>query len=107
MSPVLLFVLIALGLLFWGLSRAAILFEIVIADGAVKSVRGRMPARLKRDLNDIVERNRPPRGTVRARVRDGAPYLVFSGDIGEATAQQMRNVVGQFTLRQIQSENRY
>jgi len=91
---------------FWSLRRASVLFTLRIRGGRVVSSRGSLPPRLFSELVDIIERAGFVHGRVRAVVRDGAPTLLFEGELSPALSQQMRNVVGQFTVEQIRGGTR-
>ena len=65
-----------------------------------------MPARLLSDIADILEHSNVRRARIVAVVRDGQPVLLFDGEITPGVAQQMRNVVGQFTAAQIRNSKK-
>lgn len=99
------FLLLVLAVAYWawGLRQAATLFTVRVRDGRIASTRGRIPARLLSEIADIVERGGVARANIRAVSRDGRPVLQFAGEMAPGPAQQMRNVVGQFTSGQIKS----
>lgn len=104
MRNILLLILVVAGLLwFWGLRRAATLFTLKIRGGRVVSSWGRLPPRLLQELVEIVDRAGVVRANVRCVVRDGRPVLLFEGEMSPGTSQSMRNVLGQFTVQEIRS----
>jgi hypothetical protein len=101
----LVFTLFILAVLWWwwGLKQASILFTVTVRDGKVVRVRGRIPPRLMGEIKDIVARAGVTQAKFRATSRDGQPILHFEGEMDPNLAQQMRNVVGQFTVGQIRT----
>jgi hypothetical protein len=100
----LLFVLAAGFYLYSRIRRATELFVLQIDGGRVVSSRGRIPPRLLADVGDIVERSGVGRARVRGIVRAGRPVLLFEGELDPGTQQQMRNVVGQFSVVEIRGQ---
>lgn len=99
-----LLLLVLSGLLwFWSLRRAATLFTLRIRQGRVVSSRGRLPPRLLAELVEIVDRAGVIRANVRGVVREGRPVLLFEGEMAPSAVQQMRNVVGQFSVGEIRT----
>lgn len=86
---------------FWGLKRSSQLFVVKIREGRVAFARGRIPPELLADIADIVARAGVVRGVIRGVVSDGAPRLLFQGEMSPGVQQQLRNVVGTFTVSQI------
>ncbi len=105
----LVFTLFILAVLWWwwGLKRASILFSVSIRDGQVAKVRGNIPPRLMAEIRDIVARAHVTQGEIKAVSRSGEPKLLFEGEMDAGMAQQMRNVVGQFTVGQIRTGQRH
>ncbi|HXS18065.1 MAG TPA: DUF3634 family protein [Polyangiaceae bacterium] len=99
------FLLLFLAVLWWwwGLKQSTILFTVMIRDGKVSRVRGRIPPRLMSEIRDIVSRAGVTQARFVAVSRDGAPVLHFKGEMDPGLAQQMRNVVGQFSVGEIRS----
>lgn len=97
----LLLLIVACALWVWGLRRAATLFTLRVRRGRVVFSQGRLPPRLLSELVDIIDRAGIVKANIRGVVREGQPVLLFQGELSPAVAQQMRNVVGQFTVQQI------
>ncbi len=81
------------------------LFVLRAKDGKTTFVRGRIPPRLLREMQDVLHRAHAS-GRVVARVVRGEAELATHGSISEPTAQQLRNVMGQFPLARIRSGRR-
>jgi hypothetical protein len=102
MRAILLLLLILTCLLwFWGLHRSGQLFVVKIREGRVAFTRGRIPAELLADIADIIARAGVIRADIQGVSRDGAPRLIFKGEMNPGVQQQLRNVVGTFTVSQI------
>jgi hypothetical protein len=88
------YVLVAVALLFgvWWLTRAGELFYLSVHDGRVLVVRGRAPAGFVREARDVVRGVR--RATICAMKEEHGARLFFSGDLGEAREQRLRNLFG-------------
>ena len=86
-----------------GLRRAARLFTLEIRAGRIETVRGNVPARLLAELGDVVGRARLEHARWVVVPRDGRPTLKSSVPLGAGLEQQLRNVLGQFTVAQIRS----
>jgi hypothetical protein len=101
----LIFLLLFLAVVWWwwGLKQSTILFTVVIRDGKVSKTRGRIPPRLMAEIRDIVSRAGVTQARFVAVSRDGVPVLRFHGEMDPGLAQQMRNVVGQFSVGEIRS----
>lgn len=101
----LLFLLLFLAVLWWwwGLKQASILFTVTIREGKVSRVRGRIPPRLMAEIRDIVQRAGVTHASFVAVSRGGQPVLHFKGEMDPGLAQQMRNVVGQFSVGEIRT----
>jgi len=99
----LLLLLLILTIVFWwwGLKRSNQLFVVKIREGRVAFSRGRIPAELLADIADIVARAGVTRAEFRGVVSDGAPRLLFQGEMSPGVQQQLRNVVGTFSTTQI------
>lgn len=100
-----LFSLLVLAVLWWwwGLRRAALLFTVTVRNGQVARVRGRVPPRLLAEIEDIIAQASVTNAHFEAKTRDGSPVLHFEGEMDPTTIQQMRNVMGQFTVGQIRN----
>jgi hypothetical protein len=102
MRSILLILLILTCLLwYWGLKRSSQLFVVKIREGRVSFARGRIPPELLADIADIVARAGVIRGVIRGVVSDGAPRLLFQGEMSPGVQQQLRNVVATFSVSQI------
>jgi hypothetical protein len=105
MSPfvalgVLLLLLIPLGL---SIGRASELFVVRVREGSVRLVRGRAPARLLADIGDVVARPPVPWARIRVVTDQGRPRVIVRGDASEAQRQQLRNVVGLWSITKIRA----
>ena len=87
--------------LYWRLRQSLFLFELVVEDGRIVKSHGRIPPRLLADVADVVERAGLAKVRIRCVVRAGRPALKFEGEIGDGAGQSLRNVVGQFSPRDI------
>lgn len=96
----LLVVLSFLGLVLWGLVRAARrqvrLFVVEVQGGQVVTLSGRMPKRLLDDLSDIFERQQVPSLRLTCELERGEAALSFKGEVDPGVRQMVRNVVGQY-----------
>lgn len=102
MRILLLFVLIiAVALWWWGIQRAGTLFTLVVRGGKIRKSQGRIPPRLLREIQDIIETTGVTHAKIRGVTRDGEPVLQFDGEMSPGTQQQMRNVMGQFSTGEI------
>ena len=102
----LLVLVLAIAWWWWGLRRAATLFTVVVRQGRIARTSGKIPARLLSDIADIIERSGVIRAHIRAVRREDRPVLQFEGEMSPGTAQQMRNVVGQFSAAEIENAPR-
>lgn len=93
MPLILLIALLAALFFFVFVPRMNELFLISVRDGQLLVVRGRVSARMKQDLMDIVKRARVRRATIRAVRASGHARLMVSG-VDEGVAQRMRNAFG-------------
>jgi hypothetical protein len=97
-APLLLFLLVAGALWFWSLQRAATLFVIRVRGGETFLRRGRIPPPLLSDIKDIMRRSGCDHAEVRCDVSGGAPSLSLRGEVSADVAQQLRNVVGRYSV---------
>lgn len=79
-----------LMLLVWWLTRAGELFLVSVRDGKILVVRGRAPSGFVREARDVVRGVR--RATICATKEEDRARLHFSGDLGEAREQRLRNL---------------
>lgn len=91
----------------WGLKQSAILFTVTVKGGSVRRVRGRIPPRLLAEIKDVVERAGVTHARFTALSRDEQPILHFEGEMDPNLMQQMRNVIGQFTIGQIRTGQKH
>ncbi|MFO0591977.1 MAG: DUF3634 family protein [Polyangiaceae bacterium] len=83
---------------------AATVLHVRAEDGAIVAQRGRAHGEMLRDLADIFRRNRAT-GTLELRLDSGSVTPAMSG-FDEATAQQIRNVVGRFPAARMKTAPR-
>jgi hypothetical protein len=86
------------GLAMW---RTLTLFHVSVRDGELLVVYGRIPAALLSELEEIVHLDRIANGTIKAVKEGGEARIVCSGEIGERTAQRVRNVCGPFPIAKL------
>lgn len=98
---ILLLLILSIVLWLWSVHRADALFLVKIRQGRVSFARGRIPPELLADIADIVARAGVIRADIRGVSRDGAPRLLFRGEMSPGVQQQLRNVVSTFTVSQI------
>jgi hypothetical protein len=102
--------LLALGLLLTPLiisiRRGTELFKVRIRNGKAIFLRGRIPQALLDDINDIVRAPPVPKADVRAVRRAGKPRLEASGELTPDQRQQLRNVLGTYSLQRIMAGGR-
>jgi hypothetical protein len=101
------FLLLGGGLLAWAFLRGARLFTLSVEGGRIVRVQGHLPPRLLSELRDVVERARLPRARLVAVARDGLPALTSDAPLSEGLEQQLRNVLGQFSVAQIRRGTRH
>lgn len=82
------------------LRRATELARIRIVLGRVQFVRGRLPVRLRREIEDILERSASDEGQIWLRL-EGQQARVHAKGLPTETVQQLRNVLGQFSVAQL------
>jgi hypothetical protein len=92
---------VLLLLLAWILStRANELCVIALSLEGARLVRGRAPGALLADAADISRRARVEGARIRVVVESQSPRLVAPAALSDEVAQQLRNVVGQYTVGQ-------
>ncbi len=98
-TPIFVLVVAAALIALWlAADRARTLVVCDVAQGKVRVVRGRLPPALLADLRDVAARHRLRRGTIVVRKEGGRPAVVLRDIDGDAARQQLRNVVGRFSL---------
>ena len=96
--------LVLLAVPLWlSLRRATERFAVDVLDGKVRLARGRCPQRLLHDLEDVVRRAHVARATIRVAVEGGKPRVLPATGLGSDVAQQLRNVVGAWSVAQIRA----
>ena len=87
--------------------RSNELFCVEVTRGKPRVVRGRCPQRLLDDLADVLGRPRVERARLRVVVEDGLPRLIVAlGNLSDAQAQQLRNVLGTYRAQEIRAGRR-
>lgn len=79
------------------------LFVASVQNGRFVSIRGHMPKRLHRDLEDVLRLRPVSKAMVRVVVQSKRPALEAKGDIRENEIQRLRNVVGTWDVAKIRS----
>lgn len=83
--------------------RANELFVAEVRKGRVHLRRGRAPAALLSDLQDVVQSPRVVSAKIRVVSEDGRPRAFAQGQLSEAHAQRIRNVVGTWPVAKIRA----
>ncbi|MFO0552261.1 MAG: DUF3634 family protein [Polyangiaceae bacterium] len=97
------FVLVALGVvafLYWTW-RQNELFLVSVRDGRALVVRGRIPAGLLSDLEDIARRPPVSSGSVRAYKAEGGARVTISGQFDQNQAQRIRNTFSLYPVSRL------
>lgn len=97
-------VLAVLGALVLAVRRALELMVLEARDGRVVTARGRSPAELLREIEDILDRARAT-GRIVVRLEAGHVAVRATG-LDEGTMQRLRNVVGRFPPARLKSAPR-
>lgn len=104
--PLLLVVVVGVPLVI-AFSRLGELFVLRVREGRVQVVRGRIPPRLLDDIRDVIHRSDTGDGLLRAVVEDSRPQIRPKGtSLSPAVRQQLRNVLGQWSLAKIRAAPR-
>jgi len=90
------------GLLFRALAGNLELAKLRVQDGKAELIRGRLPPRLLGDVRDVLQAGHVTQAEIRLLVEDGQPRVLAHG-LDEASTQQLRNVVGTYTVSQIRA----
>jgi hypothetical protein len=90
------------GLLLRALAHHLELAKLRVRDGEAVLVRGRLPHPLLGDVRDVLASAHVTRAEIRIVVEDGRPR-VLARHLDEASAQQLRNVVGAYTVAQLRA----
>ena len=83
--------------------NANVLFTATVRDGRLTSVKGRIPKRLARDLEDVLRTRPVPRARLRVIVRDRRPFLEAEGELQDEERQRLRNVLGTWETAKIRA----
>jgi H+/gluconate symporter-like permease len=86
---------LSIGLL---LRRANELCALTLASGGARLIRGRAPARMIADVDEVARRAAGPPATVRVVIESGVPRLLAPDGMPDRIVQQLRNVVGQYQV---------
>lgn len=107
MDPlVLLGAAIAVIALFWyKIRHSNDLFVIRVESGKLRLTSGRVPQTLFGDFGDVLRRSQAS-GTLRAVVENQAPRLFASGEFSDGETQQLKNVLGTYSLARIKAGSR-
>jgi hypothetical protein len=108
MTTVALLGLLALALvpLVVGIRRSTELFVIHVRSGEPRLVRGRLPQSLLDDIADIVRSPVVRAARLRVVRRAGQPSLSIDGDVDDAGAQRLRNVIHRYGVAKIAAGGR-
>ncbi|MGC4067769.1 MAG: DUF3634 family protein [Polyangiaceae bacterium] len=90
----------------WAARKRLTLFVLLVEDGRITNVTGRMPQRLFDDIADVVARERPARLRVACRIEDGLAVLHFDANADAGLRQVMRNLVGEYPAVRLKGANR-
>ena len=91
--------LICVALFIWfGLRRADDLSHFELSTDGARLIRGRAPAELLADVDEIAKRAKVPATVVRVITEGGEPRLIAPPQLGDSVVQQLRNVVGRHRL---------
>jgi hypothetical protein len=103
-----LLVVLALSLvpLVLGIRRSTELFVIHVRSGEPRLVRGRLPQSLLDEITDIVRSPRVSAARLRVVRRSGQPELSLRGDVDDAGAQRLRNVIHRYGVARIAAGGR-
>jgi hypothetical protein len=88
------------------LLRANELFSLRLHGGRVRIVRGRIPRQLLDDIEDVLRRGGVAEGTLRGVSEDGRVRLHAQAELTEGQRQQLRNVVGRWSVTQVRNAPR-
>jgi hypothetical protein len=92
---------LALALL-WFAARGAITVCVAqVRDGRIEVTHGGIAPRLLADLADVVAHPRVERATLRIVRARGMAEVQATGDLSEAQAQRVRNVIGSVPLAKL------
>lgn len=102
-----LFTILALSLLLLPLvlsiRRSTELFRVRVRAGRATFVRGRIPASLLADVNDVMRSPPIAEAEIWAVRRSGQAQLETKGEVSAEQCQRLRNVIGTYSLQRIQA----
>lgn len=77
------------------------LFVLEVKNGTVRTARGKPPARLVHDMEDVVRKPPVKRATIVVTADGTRARLVAHGALDEARIQRLRNVLGLYPLAKL------
>jgi hypothetical protein len=83
--------------------NANLLFVASVRKGRIAALKGRLPKRLARDLEDVLRARPVSEATLRVIVRDRRPFLETAGDVQDEERQRLRNVLGTWQTARIRA----
>ena len=84
-----------------GIRRSTELFVVHVRHGEPRLVRGRLPQSLLDEIADVVRAPRVSAARLRVVRRSGQPSLSIHGDVDDAGAQRLRNVIHRYGVARI------
>ena len=103
---ILILVIVSIPLAF-AIARSTELFVVVVQKGKPRLLRGHAPSRLVDDVMDVLSRAKlSNRATIRCVVHNAHPRIETDDAVPAGTLQQLRNVVGHYSVAQIRSGKR-
>lgn len=96
---------LVLALLLWTRNLNE-LFLVSVREGRALVVRGRIPAGLLSDIEDISRRPRVARGSLRAYKSEGSAQLTISGAFDPNQAQRLRNTFSLYPVARLRAAPR-
>jgi hypothetical protein len=82
------------------------LFSIVVENGRLTQVRGRLPQRLLDDILDVIAREKPNQLRLVCRLEGGQAVLDFSEGTDLGLRQVFRNLVGEYPALRLKQAQR-
>lgn len=77
------------------------LFVLHVRNGRVSTARGKPPARLVHDFEDVVQKPPVKHATITVKVDGPRARLTATGTIDEGRLQRLRNVLGLYPLARL------